>query len=133
MVDASALVAAVIDTESLGSRVRSVLRHRRRVAPFLVDAEVGNALRSMVLRGALDDGVGASARLIAERLIHRRYPHQGTLAARAWQLRHNLGFYDALYVSLAESLRCQLVTADMRIARSPIDQDLIITINPDNQ
>ena len=130
VVDASTLVAAVTSADSLGDRARATLRGRRRSAPHLIDAEVGNALRSMVLRGDLDDDVGASARLMAERLVHRRHPLQGAVAARAWQLRHNLSFYDALYVALAESLDCQLITADSRIARALKDHNLINAITP---
>ena len=107
-----------------------MLRGHRRAAPHLIDAEVGNALRSMVLRGDLTDGVGASARLMAERLVHRRHPIHGAIAARAWQLRHNLSFHDALYVALAESLDCQLITADSRIAKAFKDHDLISAITP---
>ena len=132
VVDASTLVAAVASTGALGDRARAMLRDHRRAAPHLIDAEVGNALRSMVLRGDLTDGVGASARLMAERLVHRRHPIHGAIAARAWQLRHNLGFYDALYIALAESLQCQLITADNRIARAFKDHDLISPITPDD-
>ena len=130
VVDASTLVAAVASTGPLGGRARAMLRSHRRAAPHLIDAEVGNALRSMVLRGDLTDGVGASARLMAERLVHRRHPTHGAIAARAWQLRHNLSFYDALYVALAESLQCQLITADSRIAKAFKDHDLISAITP---
>ena len=132
VVDASTLVAAVASTGSLGDQARATLRGHRRAAPHLIDAEVGNALRSMVLRGDLTNGVGASARLMAERLVQRRHPIHGAIAARAWQLRHNLSFYDALYVALAESLHCQLITADNRIARAFKDYDLISTITPDD-
>ena len=130
VVDASTLVAAVTSADSLGDRARAMLEGHRRAAPHLIDAEVGNALRSMVLRGDLDHGVGASARLMAERLVHRRHPVQGAVVARAWQLRHNLSFYDAVYVALAESLDCQLITADIRLARALEDHDLITTITP---
>ncbi|MXW96955.1 MAG: type II toxin-antitoxin system VapC family toxin [Acidimicrobiaceae bacterium] len=132
VVDASTLVAAVASTGSLGDRARATLRGHRRAAPPLIDAEVGNALRSMVLRGDLTDGIGASARLMAERLVHRRHPIHGAIAARAWQLRHNLGFYAALYIALAERLRCQLITADNRIAKAFKRHDLISTITPDD-
>ena len=128
VVDASALVAAVVDDGPLGDQARTMMRGRRRSAPFLIDAEVGSALRSMVLRGDLDAPVGDSARLLAERLIHRRHPHHGALAARAWQLRNSLGFYDALYVALAESLDCDLITADRRMARALGDHDLVKAI-----
>ena len=107
-----------------------MLRGHRRAAPHLIDAEVGNALRSMVRRGDLSDGAGESARLMAERLVHRRHPMHGAIAARAWQLRHNLSFYDALYLALAESLNCQVITADSRLGRAFKDHDLISAITP---
>jgi predicted nucleic acid-binding protein len=37
---------------------------------------------------------------------------------RAWQVRHDVSFYDALYVALAEATGLALVTADARIARA---------------
>ena len=58
----------------------------------------------------------------------RPLSHHGTLAARAWQLRHSLTFYDALYLALAESLNCPLITADKRIERAHPDHELIQTI-----
>jgi predicted nucleic acid-binding protein len=48
----------------------------------------------------------------------RRASHRGLLA-RAWGLRGNLSFYDALYVALAEELRAALLTLDGRIAGAP--------------
>lgn len=128
VVDASALVAAVTDVESVGDQARELLLGRRRVAPHLIDAEVGSALRAMVRRSDLDDDVAALARLTAERLIHDRHPGHGAVAARAWQLRDHLSFYDALYLALAESLGCPLITADRRIERSLPDHDLITAI-----
>ncbi|MCY4280664.1 MAG: type II toxin-antitoxin system VapC family toxin [Acidimicrobiaceae bacterium] len=128
VVDASTLVAAVVSRGALGDRARAMLRGRRCAAPCLIDAEIGSALRSMVLRDDLSDAAGAAARLMAERLVHRRHPIHGALSARAWQLLHNLSFYDALYVALAESLDCQLITADRRMARAFAEHGLISTI-----
>ncbi|MCQ3808450.1 MAG: type II toxin-antitoxin system VapC family toxin [Acidimicrobiaceae bacterium] len=128
VVDASALVAAVTDSASVGSQARQRLKGCRRVAPFLVDAETGHALRRLVLRGTLESRVAGAARLRAERMVHRRLPHHGPLADRAWQLRHSLTFYDALYLALAESLECPLITADQRIERAHPSHDLIQTI-----
>ena len=132
VVDASALVAAVADTGPFGTKARGRLRDCRRIAPFLVDAEVGSALRSMVLRRELNQNAAEPARLLAERLIHRRYPHHGALAARAWELRHSLSFYDALYLALAEKLNCPLITADQRLARAIPTHPLINPLNPSN-
>ena len=41
------------------------------------------------------------------------------LAERAWELRENVSFYDALYVALAEALEAPLVTLDARLAGRP--------------
>jgi predicted nucleic acid-binding protein len=43
---------------------------------------------------------------------------EASLRRRAFELRHNLSAYDAAYVSLAEALRCPLVTRDRRLSRS---------------
>jgi len=47
-----------------------------------------------------------------------RYPHH-PLADRAWELRHNLTPYDAVFVALAEALEVPLVTCDRRLAMAP--------------
>ncbi len=46
-------------------------------------------------------------------------PARWPLAERAWTLRHNLSFYDALYVALADRLDVPLLTGDARLARAP--------------
>lgn len=51
-----------------------------------------------------------------------RYPH-GPLAARGWELRHNLTAYDAMYVALAESLEAPLVTCDAKLATAATGTD----------
>ena len=47
-----------------------------------------------------------------------RYP-VFLLLDRVWELRDNLSAYDASYVALAESLDCNLMTADARLSRAP--------------
>ena len=47
-----------------------------------------------------------------------RYPHV-SLAARMWELRHNVTAYDAAFITLAETLAVPLVTCDARLARAP--------------
>lgn len=41
------------------------------------------------------------------------------IAARIWQLRHNLTCYDAWYVAVAETLGLPLATLDGRLSRAP--------------
>ena len=42
-----------------------------------------------------------------------------SLLGRAYELRHNVGAYDAMYVALAEILQCPLITTDIRLANAP--------------
>ena len=125
VVDASALVAAVTDRASMGQQARQLLLGHRRHAPFLVDAEVGNVLRRMTLRAEIGPEAAGRARRLAERTVQRRHRHDGALAERAWRLRENVTFSDALYVALAEALRCPLITADARLGRALPDHELI--------
>jgi predicted nucleic acid-binding protein len=118
------VVDASVLTEYLGDAERAEPARRRLVAdrsslwaPHLVDAEVGHALRRGVRRGEIG---AAAAQVAMEDLIAmplRRVRHR-ELVPRAWELRGNVSFYDALYVALAELLEHPLVTFDGRLARA---------------
>ena len=98
-------------------RRRAIGRERWVWAPALVDAEVGNALRRQVRAEEINAQEKAGAALddfLEMRL--QRVPHRH-LVDRAWQLRDNVSFYDALYVALAEALGAPLLTLDGRLAR----------------
>lgn len=47
-----------------------------------------------------------------------RYPTL-PLLQRAYELRANVTAYDAAYIALAETLGCDLVTTDGRLAKAP--------------
>lgn len=118
VVDASVLAEYLGDAEGTEVARRRLLADRASLwAPHLVDAEVGHALRRGVRRGEIgaDAAQGAMEDLIAMPL--RRVRHR-ELVPRAWELRDNVSFYDALYVSLAELLEQPLVTFDGRLARA---------------
>jgi predicted nucleic acid-binding protein len=87
-------------------------------APHLLDAEVGHLLRRHVLTGVASL---ARARIALETFLAlsiERYPH-ARLLPRAFELRDNATFYDALYLALAEVLEAPLLTRDRRLARIP--------------
>ena len=91
-----------------------------RIAPHLMPFEVANALHRRVLRGELN--IGDSTRMIA-RLVESRLElhHPPGLHARALQLASQLNqgaAYDAHYLALAESVDCELWTADERFYRA---------------
>lgn len=87
-------------------------------APSLLGVEVAAALRGLV-RGRHTTSARASIALTdlasADISFHDPMP----LLPRAWDLRHNLTPYDAVYVALAEVLDAILVTTDARIAGAP--------------
>ena len=87
-------------------------------APHLLDVEVAQVFRRLVLVGAADvDAAGkALAELAALPLV--RHAHD-PLLPRVWSLRDNLTAYDAVYVALAEALDATLLTCDARLSRAP--------------
>jgi len=119
VVDASVLVEYLTAGEHADSSRRQIESSAGWLwAPYLVDAEVGHALRGEVRAGELSARAARAALgdLLEMRL--QRVSHH-LLADRAWELRQNVSFYDALYVALAEALGAPLVTLDSRLARAP--------------
>jgi predicted nucleic acid-binding protein len=116
VIDGSALVIGVVDT---GDRGRTARRHlaSAAVAPHLVDAETGQGIRGLVLRGQLEPAEAERSLAAARNLVVDRFAHH-PLLPRAWELRGNVSFYDGLYVALAEALQAALVTADAKLANA---------------
>lgn len=119
-----AVVDATVLAEYLGDAAQAELAHARLLAhrpalwaPHLIDAEVGQTLRRGVRRGEIAAAAAAEALDDLMTMQLRRVKHR-KLIPRAWELRDNLSFYDALYVSLAEALEQPLLTFDARIARA---------------
>lgn len=117
VVDASAIVEVLTvdptDNPDLARRVHDV---EWMSAPDLIDYEVINVLRRMVLRGDIDVSLAEVARQTLRALRLSRYPLTDDLTDRMWQLRDNVTAYDAAYVALAEHLDMPLVTTDGRLA-----------------
>jgi predicted nucleic acid-binding protein len=83
-------------------------------APHLVDAEVGHVLRRAVMGGKLRASSARAALQDLSVMPLRRVPHR-SLLERAWELRHNVSFYDGLYIALAELLEMPLITTDAKL------------------
>lgn len=116
VIDASALTVAVTDNTDRGAAVLSYL-HNGSAAPHLVDAEVGQSLRGMLLRKLLTPKAAERSLRAATALVTVRFPHP-PLFARAWTLLNNVSFYDGLYVALAEAQGLPLLTSDAKLAKA---------------
>lgn len=125
MLDASALVLALSGKSDAASTLRTRLWGVRTHAPHLIDAEVGNVLRRHEREARLSPDEALLALRAARALVDHRYAQVGPLTELAWTWRHNLTFYDALYVALAVLLDLPLITGDVRLSRAP---DLSCTI-----
>lgn len=121
------VVDASVVVEFLGGDERTLVLDERLKAeehvlwaPYLIDAEVGHALRRKVLLGQMDAEAAGEAIWEINDLPLRRVEHEN-LVHVAWDLRDNFTFYDALYISLALMLGETLLTFDARLARSGVD------------
>lgn len=117
VVDASVLATALVDDGQNGDLARSRLRHEQLAAPHLIDLELASVWRGLVRGGRLSPGRAEFAIADLREIPLERVAHTALLN-RAWELRENLTIYDAIYVALAETLQCPLVTADRRLAKA---------------
>jgi predicted nucleic acid-binding protein len=118
VVDASVVVAALVDSGDDGGWADALLGKEPLAAPHLLPVESANILRRAVLAKDIsaDTATLAHADLLALRVD--LYPYE-PFAERVWSLRENVTAYDAWYIALAESLNVGLATLDNRLARSP--------------
>ena len=117
VVDASVLVAALVDGGPVGRWAEPWLESRPLIGPELAPAEANNVLRRLELSDEISSLEAASAHADLLRLDIRLFPY-APFAHRVWDLRNNLTSYDAWYVALAEASECPLVTLDRRLERA---------------
>jgi predicted nucleic acid-binding protein len=117
VVDTSAIVDALVGQSPKPQLITRLSTDADLHAPHLLDVELLHALRRLVSTGRLSEDRAAEARADFADMVILRYPHQ-PLADRVWELRHNVGAYDATFLALAEALEVPLVTCDARLARA---------------
>lgn len=115
VVDASCLCEVLVGgpgSETIRRRLAADVDH---AAPHILDVEVFGVVRREHLLGRLDRTEAAQAVEDLEAWPGERFGHR-LLLARAWELRHTVRGWDAMYVALAEALDAVLVTTDRRLA-----------------
>jgi len=117
VVDASAIVAALVDSGQDGEWATTELLREDLAAPHLMPVEAANILRRAVIAGDLSVDVATLAHDDLARLRVELFPYEPH-AGRVWELRDNLTAYDAWYVAVAEALDAPMITLDRRVARA---------------
>ena len=117
VVDASVVVAALVDTGSHGEWAEKILEEHELYAPEHLRVEAANVLRR------LERGKGISeheANAAFEDLIELEVELHSfeAFSERVWELRNNVSIYDGWYVALAEALDLPLATLDERLTKA---------------
>jgi predicted nucleic acid-binding protein len=118
VLDASAVVAALLDSGPDGRWAADKIADADVYAPTLLPFECANVMRRQEQAGTLtpDQTAQAHGDLVDLAIDYWAYD---VLARRIWELRANLTSYDAAYVALAELLDATVITLDRRIQRAP--------------
>ncbi len=117
VIDASVLIAALVDTSPHGEWAEEVLAAGGLHAPELARVEATNILRRLerAKEIALPEANAAHEDLMQLSLELFSFD---PFADRVWELRHTITSYDAWYVAVAEALRLPLATLDERLAKA---------------
>jgi len=130
VVDASIVVAALVDDGATGRWAEEVLLSDDLAAPHLMPVEAANILRRASLHGEVTSDTASLAHGDLQDFRVDLFPY-GAIADRAWELRENLTCYDAWYVALAEMLDASMATLDQRLARASGPRCRFVTSGPD--
>lgn len=117
VVDASALIAALVDGGAAGAAAHEAVSGADLAAPELLPFESANVIRRLEQAGKLAADAAALAHADLVDLAVQLWPYRA-ISTVAWRLRGSLTVYDASYVALASHLDAPLVTLDQRLARA---------------
>jgi predicted nucleic acid-binding protein len=117
VVDASVLVAALVDSSDHGRWAEDVIISGSLHAPELARVEATNILRRLERSKQVSS---AQANAAHDDLMELSLETFGfdPFADRIWELRHSITSYDAWYVALAEALQLPLATLDLKLAKA---------------
>ena len=118
VVDASVIVAALVDSGPVGTWAETLVATGDLAAPHLMPVEVATVLRRAAAADELPDAVASLAHADLLRLRVGLFAY-APFADRVWELRSAVTAYDACYVALAEHLDAPLATLDARLASAP--------------
>lgn len=118
VIDASLLVAAVLNVGPNDRWARGIIASKHLIAPQLAPIEAAHVLRRAEMANEISSlqATGGYRRIVGFSIDLLPF---GPYAERIWELRSNLTPYDAWYVGCAEALAVPLATLDARLSRAP--------------
>lgn len=114
VVDASVLVAALVDSGPTGLWAEAKLQEDELYAPELALVEATNILRRLERSGEISRAEANAAQEDLLQLPLELFAYE-PFADRVWELRHDVTSYDAWYIALAEALGRPLATLDGKL------------------
>jgi predicted nucleic acid-binding protein len=117
IIDASVVVAALVDSGPHGDWAEEILSGGLLQAPELVLAEATNIFRRLERATLIATSEANAAQDDLMQLDIELFPFE-PFADRIWELRHNVTSYDAWYVAIAEALKLPLATLDEPLSKS---------------
>jgi predicted nucleic acid-binding protein len=126
VVDASVVVAALIDGSATGQWAEAVLQSSSLAAPHLMPVEAANILRRAVIARDVSADAAGLAHNDLQALPVDLYPY-APFAPRVWQLRPNVTAHDGWYVALAETMGWPLATLDVKLKASAGPRCMFLT------
>jgi predicted nucleic acid-binding protein len=117
VIDASVLIAALVDVGSHGTWAEEIIATGPLYAPELARVEATNILRRLERAKQISAPEANAAHDDLMQLDIEMFNFD-PFADRVWELRHNVTSYDAWYVALAESIKLPLATLDGRLAKA---------------
>lgn len=115
VVDASVVVAALLDSGPDGRWAESVIASGPVIGPHLLPVEVTAVVRRSLLSARVSPDAAAQAHHDLTGLAVTLFPCR-PFSDRVWELRHDVASYDAWYVALAEAVDAPMATLDRRLA-----------------
>jgi predicted nucleic acid-binding protein len=117
VVDASVLVAALLDTGPRGAWAETVLAEGALRAPELALGEATNMLRRLERARLITTPEANAAQEDLMQLDIDLFSFE-PFSDRIWELRHSITSHDAWCVALAEALKLPLATLDEALSKS---------------
>lgn len=127
VIDSSAILSYILPDEPTPKNVLSIFRKYAKdkvilFAPTLLSYETGNAVKSAVKQKRLNE-LTATGIIEDFKQMEIVYFDPDIIRTMSLSLKHNLSFYDASYLCLAQEQNAKLLTLDKELQKCSTSQN----------